>query len=100
MSLAEPTLAKAGERDAEDIGTRQLEASWPAPIPGGIQPLPPLESDALFSGACASAAAQQGGEGYLDADFEVQVKGQKGKLETNGKVIYISGQPPSGASSG
>ena len=89
--------AAEGEFDAEDIGTQQLEIDRPPPIPGGIEPLPPLERDGAFSAACA-AAKQQGGEGYLDAAFEVQKRSERGKLESNGKIIYISGLAPSGAS--
>ena len=90
--------AAAGEPDAEDIGTRQLEITRPPPIPGGIETLPDLSSVPAFATA-RSAASQQGGEGYVDPEFEVQTRSERGKLESNGKVIYISGLAPSGSGS-
>ena len=69
----------------------------PAPA-GGVALLPPLEQDGTYRTA-VQAARQQGGEGYTDPAFEVQAKSERGRMESNGKIIYISGQPPSNASS-
>ena len=90
--------AAAGEPDAEDIGTRQLEITRPPPIPGGSETRSRPEQCASLCNS-AQIASQQGGEGYVDPEFEVQTRSERGKLESNGKVIYISGLAPSGSGS-
>jgi hypothetical protein len=74
-----------------------LDGRPPAP-PGGVETLPSLDRNTRFETAVA-AAQQQDGEGFLDPEFAVMTKSDRGRMESNGKVIYISGHPPSGSSS-
>ena len=98
---------------AENVGVVQVELQRPAPPPCGLAPFAGWRVDANFSAAVAEAQQQaasapapsaakkkdEATEGFQDAGFKVQTKVQSGRIETNGKVIYISGLAPSAASS-
>ena len=74
------------------------EAEVPTPLPGGLESLPPLESDRAYQ-AALQMAQQQGGS-FTDPEFEPYKPGeQRKRKEVNGNAIYISGAPPSAAAS-
>jgi len=95
---------------AENVGIPQTELRRPKPLPTGLQAFAGWGSDSAFAAAVAEAkqqakeappAAAKGKgpveDGYRDPQFPVLVKGQSGRMETNGKAIYISGFAPSAA---
>ena len=102
---------------AEGVGTMQLEAQRPPPPMCGLPDFAGWNRNATFAAAVneaqqQAAAAPAGGaaaaagkkktdaeEGWQDPQFQVLVKDNRGRMDTNGKVIYISGFAPSSASS-
>ena len=99
---------------AEAVGVQQLELQRPPPPPCGMAAFPGWQQDATFAAAVAEAKQQaaaapaptakgkkpsEAEDGYVDPNFKVQVTAQSGRVETNGKVIYISGSAPASASS-
>ena len=69
-------------------------AEVPAAPPGGLPPFDGWPKDAAFANAVRAARGASGEAGFSDPDFVVQAVGARGKLEVNGKALYISGHPP------
>ena len=80
-----------------------LGSDGPPPVlPAGLEPFGGWESEGMFGSAVATARQQvdqQQAEGYTDGEFEAYTtNAMTKKREVNPKVLYISGQPPSGSS--
>ena len=96
---------------AELVGTMTTPPPT-TPPPSGLPAFAGWDQEAAFAAAVSQAQQQvqsaptpsgkdKGAAevGFQDPTFQVQVKSQSGRLETNGKTIYISGFAPSAASS-
>ena len=74
----------------------------PPPLPSGLGEFAGWPADGLYASSVATARQQvsQGADAYTDSSFEVlEVNRMTKRKESNPKALYISGQPPSGASS-
>ena len=92
-------VAKSADADGDGIVDETHSASFVAVLPSGLGPFAGWDADESLQEA-RSAAQQQGDEGYTDESFAAQVvNAQTRKKESNAKILYVSGQPPTGASS-
>ena len=92
-------LAAAVDADGDGMPDEEKTEMFPPALPAGVEAFAGWAADAKYQSLRATAQ-QQGGEGWNDPDFEVQaVNPTTKKKESNAKILYVSGQAPSGASS-
>ena len=92
-------VAKSADADGDGMVDETHTASFVAVLPSGLGPFAGWDADESLQEA-RIAAQQQGDEGYTDESFAAQVvNAQTRKKESNAKILYVSGQPPTGASS-
>ena len=97
---------------AEQVGIMKVESQRPTPPPMGLPAFAGWGQDAAFAAAVAEAQQQAtrpppagakpksaAEEGFQDPSFEVWARTERGRQESNGKIIYISGFAPSAAAS-